>query len=118
MKFPKCDCDKYFDIKLDDQEYHWGKRVCSDCGGWLKWLTNPVSNSKLKRFLKPNYNGDYEIVFGRKHFGDLLSDVIMEDRRYLTWMSKSDFPKEVLLIINGVLEDGMQFISDLKRRGL
>lgn len=117
MKCLKCGCDKYFDIKLDDQEHHWGKRVCADCGGWLKHLTNPVNNSQLKRFLKPTYNGDYELVFSQ-YRGWLLSDMIMENRGFLVWMTTKDFPKEVLLIINGVLEDGMQFISDLKKEGL
>lgn len=117
MNCPKCGCDKPYDIKNDPDETHYGKRVCADCGRWLKWLTDPTSNSKLKRFLKPTYNDDYEIDFG-KHEGKLLSDMIHEEAGYLKWMSKQDFPEEVLLIINGVLEDGMEFISDLKKEGL
>ncbi len=47
-------------------------------------------------------NGEIIFAFG-KHKGRLLSDIAKNERKYLLWMGKEDFPEDTLAIVAGVL---------------
>jgi len=108
---PKCGCKKTYDITLPDEEIHYGKRVCAECGRWLKWIKSPDK----ERFLYRQDNGDYKFVFG-KYDGELLSEVILTKRglSYVQWMMANDFPKKVHDAIEESAERGRDVGYDIE----
>lgn len=62
----------------------------------------------LHKFFKPvgesgGHEFDYECVFGKKHYGELLSQVVEEDPDWLEWICDQNFPAEVIELIESVI---------------
>ena len=87
---------------------HYAKEICADCGKFFKWIRNPDRELVLHKFFKPvgesgGHDFDYECCFGKKHYGELLSEIVEEDPKYLEWIARSDFPDEVIELVESVV---------------
>lgn len=75
---------------------------------------NPRDPSWADRngMLKVNAKGDIMINFGKKS-GRLLKDLARQDRQFLKWICKGDFPHDMQEIVSGFLKNN-QFGGNLK----
>ena len=109
MGCPRCQSVHVKTKKLETGP-HYAEQYCGDCGSHIKWVRNPNRESVLHRFFKPvgesgGHEYDYECCFGKKHAGELLSEIVESDPKYLEWMisDKADFPDEVVELIESVI---------------
>lgn len=81
---PRC---RSVDLKLvlTPENFHYGKIICSNCGGFMKWAKMP---KKEKRYLEQDAEGFDVVVFGKAHKNERLVDIAAtkKGREWLRFM--------------------------------